>query len=69
MLLSNTLKVNSYIGSICSLERFKKNHHFLSCHAGLQKYTRYYVRVAASTEYGRGVLSNRTEFHTLADRK
>jgi len=35
----------------------------------LQEYTRYYAAIVASNEYGRGVLSNQTEFRTLEGRK
>ena len=38
-------------------------------HAGLQKYTRYYARIAASTVHGSGPLSNATGFQTYEDSK
>ena len=51
------------------LQSFKQSLFCLSWHAGLQEYTRYYAAIAASNEYGRGVLSNQTEFRTLEGRK
>ena len=38
-------------------------------HAGLQKYTEYNARIAASTVHGRGPLSNMTVFQTYEDSK